>query len=58
MAIINFHFSVQLGNSDVCDRPPRGWYCNGHYGHAGPCAAYPTLWTRIKYLFRGELLPW
>lgn len=28
--------------SQTCDRPPEGWTCSRHKGHAGPCAASPV----------------
>jgi hypothetical protein len=33
---------------DRCRRPPRGWYCTRNPFHDGPCAAWPTRWTRFK----------
>lgn len=30
-----------------CTRPPKGWYCL-RGAHEGPCAAWPTRWTRVK----------
>lgn len=32
---------------EPCTRPPKGWYCLRGV-HDGPCAAWPTRWTRLK----------
>lgn len=34
-------------------RIPRGWYCRLPDGHVGPCPAWPTRLTRIRYRLRG-----
>lgn len=28
--------------NEVCDLPPKGWYCTRAKGHDGPCAAIPS----------------
>lgn len=35
-----------------CKLAPSGWYCNIEQGHDGPCPAYPTKWTRTKFLLK------
>lgn len=35
-----------------CELPPPGWRCSRRFPHPGPCAAYPTLLTRVRFLLR------
>lgn len=42
----------------TCTAAPRGWYCTRHRTHDGPCAAWPTLWTRLtRPNLRGQRPP-
>lgn len=34
----------------TCNRPPAGWYCTRDFGHAGPCAAVPSVWVGLPPL--------
>lgn len=34
------------GSRARCTLPPRGWRCQLHPGHSGPCPAWPAWWVR------------
>lgn len=34
-----------------CNRPPRGWYCEGNLNHPGACPTIPRWWTRLLMYF-------
>jgi hypothetical protein len=44
--------------SPECKLPPRGWYCTRGAGHDGPCAAWPTRWTRIRQWLHEHVTTW
>lgn len=48
---------MTLADQYPCRRVPRGWVCRLPRHHDGPCPAWPTLTTRIRYALRGRRLP-
>jgi len=40
-----------------CEVAPPGWYCTRAASHDGPCAAWPTRTTRVRYALAGKKLP-